>query len=468
MAFLHDLIFHLSPQQQLQLSELDLRPVEKNVIEFIMAQKKDSFPSALALKRLNLTQSHFEKTCSIILKKVIVFFSSDNPVDKIIFVKSIPGGKISLVRHVMKQCEKSIAEKDELIAFYQKCFDISSNLSVLELDEKEIKYYASKLLELRDFSKTPDELIKLKANALFAFINSLGASLGIESESKKKTIARKIEDLLNEATSLNHPRGLHYAYHVAGLFYMIRNDDKRALKIQEQNLNTLLKHASLFSEQELIKVRLRRAEVISLFRSEEEAFHEFDNILKNTTYFDSPTIPAMHARYFKIALKLEKYDTAKHILDNFFLHTVDKPVLSFKVMALLQYVFYFLHIGDTENASKYTDQTNRIIHKQKLLQYYIQLKMLETSLAYLKGDFHEAKIMCEKNLKFLRSKNFNASSSSFPLFYIAVKAIYELHFNGKKFNEKQQEAYDYYFEKSWSHMGGVLKRMLALRPASIS
>jgi hypothetical protein len=59
MAFLHDLIFHLSPQQQLQLSELDLRPVEKNVIEFIMAQKKDSFPSALALKRLNLTQSHF-------------------------------------------------------------------------------------------------------------------------------------------------------------------------------------------------------------------------------------------------------------------------------------------------------------------------------------------------------------------------------------------------------------------------
>lgn len=467
MAFLHDLVFHLSDEQKSKLSELNLSPIEKSILDFVLSQLKDSFPSAIALKRLNLTQSHFEKNCSVLLKKIMVFFSSENSIDKIAFVKSIPGGKISLVRHVIKQCEKTIEDKDELIAFYQKCFDIVTNLSVLELDLKEINYYASKLLKLNDYSQCPDELIKLKANSLFSQINSFGANLEIENENEKKAIAEKVESLLKDAEALNHPRGLHYAYHVAGLFHMILNDDKTSLKIQDKNLKTLKENPTYFSEQELIKVRLRRAEVISLFKSEAEAFEEFDAILKDATYYNSPTIPAMHARHFKIALVLGKYDAAKNILDNFFQHSLNKPVLSFKVMALLQFIFYFQHIGDTENSTKYIEETEKAIHKQKLLQYYIQLKMLETSNEYLKGNFHEAKMMCEKNLKFLRSKSFNASSSSFPLFYIAVKAIYELHFNGKQFNKKQHEAYNYYFEKSWSHIGGILRRMLEMKQSQL-
>jgi len=320
MAFLHDLVFHLSDVQKSKLSELNLSPIEKSILDFVLSQQKDSFPSAIALKRLNLTQSHFEKNCSVLLKKLIVFFSSEDPLDKITFVKSIPGGKISLVRHVMKQCEKSIEDKEEFIAFYQKCFDIVTNLSVLELDLKEINYYASKLLKLNDYSQCPGELIKLKANSLFSQINSFGANLEIENENEKKAIAEKVESLLKDAEALNHPRGLHYAYHVAGLFHIILNDDKTSLKIQDKNLKTLKENSTYFSEQELIKVRLRRAEVISLFKSEAEAFEEFDAILKDATYYNSPTIPAMHARYFKIALVLGKYDAAKNILDNFFQH----------------------------------------------------------------------------------------------------------------------------------------------------
>jgi tetratricopeptide (TPR) repeat protein len=359
----------------------------------------------------------------------------------------------------MKVTEKQIKDQPSLYSFYESCFELVVSHPVSEIDKREIAYYTTRILETVDIKKNPEKITEIKSKHFYAIVNQAGGSMETELPYVRKKLETKVNRLIQEAETLENDRSVFHAFHAAGYFYTVTEQFEKSLATYQQLLDLIKKHPSLFSVHEVIETKLKYAEILGYIDRFEESYQAFDSILTGTGY-DTPHIRlAYPARFLKVALTTGHYDTAKKILDSTFAVAMTKSMLSHRIMAYLQYISYYLHTGDLAAADKHISKAHTEIDKKKLLNYEIQLRVLETACLFLKGDLYGAKSMADKNLKFLRSKNFNFSTSDYPLFYLAVSGIYHRLLSGKRFSLKQQQAYDHHFKSSWSHIGPILQRM---------
>lgn len=462
MALLHDLALRLTDEQQKAIAKIDLPIREREVIDFVLLQKKEVFPTALALRKLNMTQTHFEKVCSVLLKKLISFLSSENPLDQVNFINRIKGSSVKLIRHQMKVAEKSLLQSDDLKSLYNLCFEIVTSFPVSDLDNKEMSYYATKSLLSIDINKHPDLVIKIKSRALMAAINIAGGNMSIEDKNVQHSLHRKIAKLTEEAASLKDIRAIYYANKVASFFYLVSDRVQENLKCCEALLILSEKNKHLFSENELIDLTLNYADALMCTDKFKEAFALYKEQLSYSKQRQN-VISASYARFFKLAIHQEDFKTALEILDKTFAPLLDHKMLSFRVMAALQFTCYHIANLGFDTAEIYLKKIETDIHRQKMLQYEIQYRYYENALVFLKGNLEGAYELADKNLKFLRSKKFNTSNSDYAHFFVAVKAIFNKVVYGKNFNVKQQEAYDYHFHASWAYMSVILKKMEALK-----
>jgi tetratricopeptide (TPR) repeat protein len=459
MALLHDLVLLLNADQLASVATLALPVRERQVLDFTLQQKKTVFPTALALKKLDMTQTHFEKVCSVVLRKLLSHFAGPDPLAQFNFIVYLPGRSVKLLRHQMKITEKHIKDEPTLHCFYESCFEIVIGHPVSEIDKREIAYYTTRVLETVDITKHPEKITEIKSKHFFAIVNQAGGSMETELPHVRKKLETKINRLIQEATTHGSERGIFHAYNAAAYFYTVTEQFEKALSTYKKLLGLIRKQPKLFSESEALDVRLKHAEILGYLNKFDESYNEFKLILAHASY-DTPHIKlAYHARFLKIALTTGHYDMAKRVLDNTFAEALKKTMLSHRIMGHLQYISYYLHTNELTEASKHIQKARSEMDKKKLLNYEIQLRVLETACVFLKGDLYGAKSLADKNLKFLRSKNFNFSNSDFPLFYLAVSGIYHKLLSGKKFSLKQQQAYDYHFRASWSHIGPILQRM---------
>ncbi|MCW3128391.1 MAG: hypothetical protein JWO03_4049 [Bacteroidetes bacterium] len=463
MAILHDLI-RLLGDEQLQLITAQTLPVrERQVLDFIIAKKKDKlFPSSLALRKLDLTQTHFEKICSVLMKKIVLLLAGPDPHEQFRFIRSFSNRPPGLIRHQMRISAKQITGRDALIQFYTDCCEIITRFSTTDMDRREITHYSGKLLALIDPHQHPEKYIRIKCDALYATISMIALDLGIDDMHTRSQLIPKIMRLNDEARNLGHPVGRHHALRIASMFFISIGDDDRSMAHIDEDIFVTAEHEAIFSVKEWLEPRLLQAEVLGYAGKIRESYDLFCSLIKDRRSKDNLRLTSQ-TRFFKAAISLGEYEVAREILENNFAAASTGPNLDVKIMAHLQYICYYQHIGDLQQAATHLAAARMSISRQRQQQYYIQLLFFENAQLYLTAQYEEARLQVQRNIKFLRSKNKNRSNSDYPALFSTISAIYDHHFSGQSFSARQQRDYDGCFQKSYSHFGGIVKRMLDMK-----
>ena len=460
MALIHDLIAILSEDQIKRIKSIELPVREHQVLEFVLSKRTNKlFPSSQALKTLNLTQSHLEKICSVLMKKIIQTLAGDEAYAQFKFIRARTGRPARLVRYQMRASAKHIKDKAQLITFYSECCEAVTRMDTTEMDEREIAHYTSKLLSLMDPHIHPEKYIKIKCDELYAVIGQAVLSLGLNDEGTRKKLTSKIIRLNKEARDLDHPVGRYQALRIASMFFMSLDDHPQAMPYIEENILVTTRYEDQFNARDWMEARLIQAECLSYMNKFREAYDIFCLLIRHSTQRTAPIRVSSQARFFKVAVTLGEYSMAKEILDTHLAVVFDFDRPDQRIMAHLQFICYYLHVGDLPNAGKHVETARREINRQRQQEYNIQLLFFENAYLYLTGDQSEAKIQVEKNLKFLRSKNINRSNSGYPLLFSSILYIYDDHYGIKPFNKKRQSEFDFCFTESYSHFGGVLRKM---------
>ncbi len=463
MALLHDLLLHLGAEQLNELQALTLTPTEREVFSFVAAQKRAVFPTALALQKLKLTQTHFEKVCSVVLKKIVLHLGGAEPMGQLNFIRSIGGAPRRLIRQQMKLALKQSLTGSRKYELLQYCFNVVAHFPVTELDPREVAFYEKKLLEAPEAKGNIEAEISIKVDSLYARMNAAGGTMQIADPGVQQAFDLQVEQLMQQALASGNPRAEMRARMLAGYYYQLANRLTDFFAQQQQVLRLTTTTQGVFTADETYRARLTFAMALAAVDRFEESYNAFLPFLQDCHYNLARLNLAEQSRFFKVALTTGHFDTAELLLRQTFAFALEKTILSHRVMASLQYIGYYLHTGALVDAAKFIERARAEIHKGKLLQYEIQLRYFENALLFLKGDLEDAFIQAEKNLKFLRAKQLHKIDEEYTYFFIAIKALYNWVVTGKKFNDKQQKAYNLYRHASWAHLGGLLDKMKQMR-----
>ncbi len=466
MALLHDLVLHLDKERIDQLSGLSLSSREQEVLSFVISQRRSVFPTALALKKLGLSQSHFDKLASVVLKKILLHFAGADPVKQLEFLRTVPGAPRNLLRQQMKSCLKLNLSEAHQLQLLQYCFKTVTHFAVTDLNEKEIDFYQKQLLAHTSFGSNPLARLRVKADSLHAMVNMAGGTMTISHATVQASLNQRADELVREAEQIDSTQALYCGYMAAGYYYQVANRLQEFLAKQEQALALVKVRAEDFSSSEIREAQLMYATALAMVDRFEESYQEFLPFLPQCRYEQADVQLGMQTRFFKVALTAGYYNTARQLLHNTYATALNRSIVAHRVMACLQYMCYYLHTGELKEVPVYLEKAKEAMHKNKLLQYEVQLRYLENAYTFLGGNLEEALFMADKNIKFLRTRGLHAIDREYSYFFTAIKGIYRYVTSGDALNAKQAQAYDLYFHASWSHLGKLLQKMMAMKKGS--
>ncbi len=463
MALLHDLLYRLEEDQIKQLSFLHLATREKQVLDFSLAKRRSkSFPSALAMKQLNLTQSHLEKICSVVMKKIILHLAGTDAYDQFLLVRNLPEKPHALILHQMRLSEKQIRDPAVLREFYIKCCDVVTRTDTKHINMDSIRYYTARMLHLLDPGEHPEQYIRIQCDALYAAISLATMDMSLYDPKVIAALERKVEKLERDARALNHPMSLHHALRISAMFFICTNQQLKAVESMDDDIKVTTENRHLFTDKEWAEPQLMKAEALSYAGRYEQAYKIFEGLLMPAN--KKPNIRlSSQSRFFKVALTLGKYNVARELIDAHFLEASEKSDADVRVMCHLQIMCYYMHMGQLDEAAKHIVACRELLHKHRQQQYLIQLLFFENAMAYLRGHPENAKLLAMKNLKFLRSRKMTRSTSTYPALFSSVSAVYDLQYLDKPFTKKQQKDFDTCTTNSYSHFAGIFLRMLSMK-----
>lgn len=464
MALLHDLLSVLDEAQLKKLSFLQLTDREQQLLQFALSKRRSKiFPSAVAMRQLDLTQSHLEKLCSVVMKNIIHHLAGPDGYDQFIFIRNLRYRSYALVTHQMQSSEKKITDKETLIRFYGECCEVVTRADSRVLKAADIDKYTRRLLDLLDPGEHPEWYIRIQCDALYAAISIATMDMSLYDPKMAQALIQRAEKLEQDAKALKHPMALHHALRVSAMLFISTDQQLRAVASLDEDIAITSANRSLFSDKEWAEPQLMKAEALSYAGIYEPAYEIFASLI-TPGESTSPTIRlSSHSRFFKVALTLGRYDMARVIMDAHFTQAIHRDQIDIRVMAYLQIICYYMHIGALAEAEEYISGCRALLHKHRQQQYLVQLLFFENAMMYLKGDAGSAKLLAMKNLKFLRSRRMTRSTSTYPALFSSISAIYDMQHSDKPFNKKQQKDFEVCTTRSYSHFAGIFRQMLDMK-----
>ncbi|MBS1685963.1 MAG: hypothetical protein JSS76_14530 [Bacteroidetes bacterium] len=464
MALLHDLLSVLNDTHIGELRFLHLTQRERQLLNFcLMKRKSKTFPSAMAMRQLHLTQGHLEKLCSVVMKSIILRLAGPDGYDQFSFIRNLRNRSYTLVTHQMRVSEKKIKAQDALIKFYGECCEVVTRADSRVMKAADIQKYTRRLLSLLDPAAHPEWYIRIQCDALYAAISMGTMDMSLYDARVAQSLSRKVEKLLRDARALQHPMALHHVLRVAAMLYISTDQQLRAAAIMDEDIRITSENRNLFNDKECAEPRLMKAEALSYAGMYEPAYEIFASLITPAESTLSNIRLSSQSRFFKVALTLGKYEMAKAIIDTHFAEAMHGGQTDIRVMAYLQVICYHMHIGALTEAEDHITACRALLHKHQQQQYLLQLLFFENAMVYLKNDAGGAKLLAMKNLKFLRSRKMTRATSTYPALFSSISAVYDLQYRDKRFNKKQQQDFEICTTRSYSHFAGIFRRMLEMK-----
>ncbi len=443
MSQLHSLIQSLNEDEIKIIRSNRLIGKEKEVFNYIFSCSKKELPKTESiLKSLQITESHFYKIHSILIRKCYEWLIPEQGIALLQFLKR--KNLFNLLRHEILTQEKKLVQaknKKILEEFYLKCFHFFIDFPYKYYDKKSTNEFGEKYLKAKNDTNESDKLY-IKFHKLFSDTNRIAAK-----KNPIKALGIKISDLLSEEQKLKnseHHLAKYYLYRCICSYYTYyEKDNAKVIEYLKKGID-LKKHIAYFFPINIGQF-LELLYADALFT--DNHIKEASNIYKNT--FASGVSKDMYGyfyhyeQYCLILIIEEKYDEALLLLDTIFKPCIDQKMDIYATRGAMTYAKLFLSKKDLKQALNYLNTAKIINEKTFYLPFDIQLRVLENIYFFLKKDYEFALQLATRNIKFLRSQEQGKIFEDYIMLWKFIQSIVNCIFKNMPPTEPIQNEYKY-------------------------
>jgi len=455
-----DLINILSEEELILVSKIKLIGKEKEQFELIRMYRHAEQPSPKELTAiLGTTENHFYKNISILLKKCLDVLVPEGGADLLLYLNQ--KDLYPLSRHELSLMEKRLNKetRESRAKFYYQAFEVMHRVSFKNYDEKFIRTLAEKYFENVE---KKDQKVELKFESQILCANIyIANSKGILS-TEKENIYNKLQEHSKLLEFNSGPIALFHHYNANSLYYgQIETDTEKQVSYLEKMHTLCLNNPSDFTDLQKTTVVCKIAESLynrSMFR---QALNTYLDIL-NKDPFNMSKDHYHTTKAIQISIILKEFDSALKLLEERFRVYITNPGITTTNMASISYAKLYLSKGLPEEAKFYIDLGIEINSKNFYLQYEIELRNLQNTYYFLKGEFDFAYELAKRNLKFLQSRNLNLNTSNYGYYFALIQSFVKLMDSGTEISKKQAEKFKLYQTSVYAVYGGLLNQMFEI------
>jgi hypothetical protein len=421
---LANLLRTLSPEE-LRKVRADFRLPERSRLLFEgIVTSLSSPPTVVDLtKAFQITKANFYSMCSDIVDECVRILVSNEQFAVLNFFK----GKF-LNRPFITEAQRiekrllAQQDKDALRQFYKYVFYSLATFPVNLIDVDLMEEYGNKWHGIKE-NPAPDDDFAILMKVNYVRIHALPGKKKMTLEQMSEYSRNLLDRYSEQALASPNPLA-RYEYFQAewkACAYQ-RTEAWKRLKWLERSLAVIRKYTPLFEEEQEEIVEIQIANELALFaKKPKEALETYKKYYRGQT--PHSTRDALYLIQFcRVAFLARDFPTSKRILTELLRHQVTKVTHSIYINALIIKALLEVTASSAEATETITlaKATN---HEHYSLGFEIQIRGLETANALKRKDFVLATQLADRNIKWLRSRQFALSKSAWIYFYQIIGAL---------------------------------------------
>ena len=463
MNYLFSYLKALDETEAERLTRCDLSPREEATLATLLDMLRDHDPTKEeACSRLEMSSSMFDKTCSLLLRKV--------------YKAIVPEGGLSLltdlhskallsnfVREVGRE-ERAIKEKgrNEKREFYRDLFNLIHSRFNINYNPDLAKRVA------REWKK----LDRSKATAYYTEVCILGmetwkVAAGEANEEANEGLRKHLEKLERVIRPDLYPLARFRLNKVLSIYLaQIHFDIPHRAAVLKEALQLCADYPEEIPESERVATELILAEHEYFFGEDHRTAHTMYREIFQRTPEELTRQPYHRMKYIQLSLILGDYAAVESILKEQGAVTADIPDVGKAKGAALMWAKLFLYKKKFDEARRYIDLAFELNQKRFYVQYEIECRLLQTAWFALRGDDPGVEALAPAHMKYLRSKGYYLKTSDFyPWFFKLALAFIDERTTGKPLSGTLEKKYEEFQKGAAAQYGLLLKQMRgAYRP----
>ncbi|MBK7182737.1 MAG: hypothetical protein IPH89_07270 [Bacteroidetes bacterium] len=432
MSQLHALVQTLSDAELSALHSYRLIGKEKNVFDFVLKHKDIEMPSSDdVLSALKISDSHYYKINSVLLRKSYQLLVPSEGLDLLVFLRQ--KNLFTLLRHEILTQEKKLDKTSNKEEFYLKCFHFFIDFPYKFYDKKLTNSFGEKYLKSKKNSTESDKLY-VKFHILFSEINRTAAR-----KNPIKALGFGVNDLLKQEAKLvasKHYLATYYLYRCICSYYTYyEKDTKKIIEYLKKAISLKEKIAFFFPINIGLFLELLYDDALLSDNQVEQACSIYSSV------FEKGIDSSMYGYYFHceqyiLVLVIQKqFEKAQQLLDDVFEPCIKNKIDIYATRGSMAYVKLYLSNGDLKSAQKYLNIAKVINEKTFYLPFDVQLRVLENIYFFLKKDYDFAYQLATRNIKFVRSQEQNPVLQEYVLIWRMITTLINTVLKEEKISE---------------------------------
>ncbi len=441
MSQLHSLLQSLNKNEIALIKSKRLIGKEKELFGFICSYANSALPDTeIVLKKVNLSNSHYYKIHSILLKKCYDWLVPTNTLDLLLFLKR--KNLFNLLRHEIlaqeKHLKKNISESE---IFYLKCFHLFIDFPYKYYDKELTDSFGAKYLKNKKVATETDKLY-VKYHKLFSDVNRIAAK-----KNPIKALGISINDLYTEEKKLEkttHHLAKYYLYRsICSYYTYYEKNNSKVIEYLKKGI-ALKKHIAYFFPINIVQfLELLYADALFTNNNISEASEIYHSTFSSGVSEDMYGYHYHYEQFCLILIIENKFDSALSILNTTFQPCIDNKMDIYATRGAMTYAKLFISNNDLKNALTYLNIAKIINEKAFYLPFDIQLRVIENIYFFMKKDYEFAHQLATKNIKFLRSQEQGKIFDDYILLWKFIQSLINCIFKKVAMDKVLEDEFEY-------------------------
>lgn len=460
MNYLFRYLSTLKPDEIERLKEIEATPRERDLLELLIAMRMNhEWTKQEAMKRLGMSGSMFDKTCSMLLREILIMMVPDGGMKLLEHLAA--QGVYDLFLHELRRQEKehlAAGKKEGLARFYAGAFDVLHFQFSSDYSERLARQFGAKYIRL---NPSPDSPIHVEASLLrMAIWTEASRRRGDETRLRLEKRLRRNDERITETTGARARCSQLRAWII---YYgqLKRNPEQRMAALRAAAA-LCEEHPEIFSRREKVLTLCQiaeehyyyRTDLLTPLRMYREIYELYPDVMAEEEYHTFKLI--------QLCMVNGEYDHAEKLLAQYFGEETNLVVPAggrSKDVALI-WTKLMLMTDRIADARRYLDTAVLLNQKGFYLQYEVECRMLHTAISFLEGDFDFVERRLPAHIKFLRSKGVTYKTARYyPWFFKLVGAFIDEQTIGKKLPPVLEKKMEEFMEGAAAQYGVLLRKL---------
>lgn len=454
MNYLVQFLSVLNDEELKKIKNFDIKGKEKKLLDILIEFKNKDLPKDTILEKLQFSETHFYKICSVLLDKCYEFLFDGDIFQTLKFLSK--RDLYQNLKHEIFQQEKKYYYN---FKFNLLAFELLQRGSYKNHQEEIIHYFSQKLLDL--IPNIPNPITK-KDLPFFLEIRRIRSKIfelaALQKTEEAKSLKKRLLDLEQQLDFNQNAWSKFHLYHALYNYYNF-------FESYENNIHYLdtafylvnFDSSNQIEKEDIVLTQLKIAENSYYLSEFLLAYEKYQIIQKDYPHIFYEDYYHL-TKFIQIGLIIGDYKNAEQILDKCFLNYLKILHPTRGTMAAISYTKLFLLKKDFKEANIALQKAIFLNDKNFYLPYEFEIRLLESTLVFLTEDFDYFEANLKKQYKYFRNKGLKSKESNYVNYLRFLEKIAKSKGKNKKFNPNKefQTIYEIFHRGSYAVYGKLL------------